>query len=206
MNKTTIHLHGKLGKLFGHQHSFAISSPCEAIKALRANFRGFDKEMAKAIEDGFDYTIVVDGNKVEDLAQFQLKKQISEIHIVPTIVVKGGIGMMFSMLGNLVSAGIGALFSGGFLSQLIVAAAIYGLSAILFKPPKPPPMTQKVSAGANSYFFGGRGNTAQQGQALPVGYGRLKIGSSIVHSAIRNYDLATVKVDNKFNLTITESV
>jgi len=39
-------------------------------------------------------------------------------------------------------------------------------------------------------------NLARQGQALPLGYGRLRIGSQVVSSFILNKDLSNNQFDN----------
>ena len=45
-------------------------------------------------------------------------------------------------------------------------------------------------------MFSSPDNLARQGQALPLGYGRLRIGSQIVSSSVINKDLSNNDFDN----------
>ena len=72
-----------------------------------------------------------------------------------------------------------------------------GLAAVAsMLAPKPDlglPAQQEISAMANaytqSYIFSSKDNLAQQGSFLPIGYGRLKVGSAIVQTSIKSFPL-----------------
>ncbi len=76
-------------------------------------------------------------------------------------------------------------------------ATSVGLAAIgALLAPKPDlglPAQQEISATANartqSYIFSSKTNLAQQGSFLPIGYGRLKVGSAVVQSCIKSFPL-----------------
>ena len=68
--------------------------------------------------------------------------------------------------------------------------------------PKPDlglPAEQDISATSNankeSYIFSSSVNLAQQGSFLPIGYGRLKIGSSVIQSSIKSFPV--IKPDSE---------
>tara|TARA_R100000734_G_scaffold17851_1_gene14327 strand:+ start:3207 stop:3971 length:765 start_codon:yes stop_codon:yes gene_type:complete len=77
-----------------------------------------------------------------------------------------------------------------------IAKAV-GLAAVAsMLAPKPDlglPAQQEISAVANaltqSYIFSSKTNLAQQGSFLPIGYGRLKVGSAVVQSCIKSFPL-----------------
>lgn len=197
-------LHGEMGKIYGHSHRFAVKTGGEAFKALRANFKTFNEFIINGAKIGKNYMVVVDDKEVEDAAQFSNEKAEKEIHFVPVVLGAGGDGNLgFVLLAAGAILAVGGFFIGGafgsFLTQLGISLALAGIAALLFEPPKPPNLTQTVSAGANSYFFGGRANSAQQGVVVPVGYGRLKIGSKIIRSSVRNEDLRTIEDDVDFD-------
>jgi hypothetical protein len=54
----------------------------------------------------------------------------------------------------------------------------------------------EASIKGESYMFASPENLAKQGQALPLGYGRLRVGSQIVSSSITNKDLSNNNFDN----------
>tara|TARA_R110002153_G_scaffold45929_3_gene129378 strand:+ start:19164 stop:19775 length:612 start_codon:yes stop_codon:yes gene_type:complete len=193
----TVHLHGEMGRLFGKSHSFAVSTGREAFSALKANFKSFGEFVIEGARNGKNYMVVIDDNEVGDAAQFSKNKADNDIHFVPIILGAGGDSGGWYIL----AAAVVVFFSGGlasgavasFLTQLSISLAIAGITALLTKPPEQPQLTQTVSAGANSYFFGGRSNVAQQGHPVPIGYGRLKVGSQIIRSSVRNEDLRTIE-------------
>ena len=52
------------------------------------------------------------------------------------------------------------------------------------------------SIKGESYIFSTPDNLVQQGQPLPLGYGRLRVGSQIISSSITNTDLKNANIDN----------
>ena len=79
----------------------------------------------------------------------------------------------------------------GHIAKSVGLAAVASMLA-----PKPDlglPAQQEVSAMANaytqSYIFSSKDNLAQQGSFLPIGYGRLKVGSAIVQTSIKSFPL-----------------
>ena len=67
----------------------------------------------------------------------------------------------------------------------IVVSIVTGLiMQALFKPPKP-----KEEKETKSYLFSGPVNTAAQGIPIPIGYGRLRVGSSVISASLRHQQL-----------------
>ena len=67
----------------------------------------------------------------------------------------------------------------------IVVSIVTGLiMQALFKPPKP-----KEEKETKSYLFSGPVNTAAQGVPIPIGYGRLRVGSTVISASLRNQQL-----------------
>lgn len=81
----------------------------------------------------------------------------------------------FSLLGSTL-IGLGA------------SLVLQGVMGLLFPPPKPD-FNQEVQAGGKSYLFGSKPNNASQGQAVPVGYGRLKIGGSQISAGMTHHSM-----------------
>ena len=71
-------------------------------------------------------------------------------------------------------------------------AGSLALSAISYAlAPKPDVQDQRVSATAeasrSSFVFGNVINTASQGTPVPIGYGRLKVGSKVIQATIKSF-------------------
>lgn len=204
---TNIYLHGELRNLFGHEFRYNISKPREAFSAINANRRGFLNAVKRLASKGVFYRIVVDDAVIENIAELDITKTPKEIHLVPVIwgagknlgnillivaavaivVATGGLGT--TALVPALAAGNSLAGLGTALNFLAAALFIQGVTGILFPPPKPD-FNQEVSAGGKSYLFGSKPSNTSQGQAVPVGYGRLMIGSSQVSASINNYKLA----------------
>jgi predicted phage tail protein len=211
---TNVFLYGELRNKFGGEFAFNINSAREAFLAVNANRKGFLDEIKKLAAKGIFYRVIVDDEVIEKEKQLLIAKPPKEIHIVPVVWGAGrngaAIGMLVvgialvAMTGGLAAIGIQGMsaFAGatataaagslagaaGFVGSLGMALAVQGAMTLLFPPPKPD-FNQEVQAGGKSYLFGNKPSNASQGQAVPVGYGRLKIGSSQISSSVDHYGI-----------------
>lgn len=168
-----IRLYGHLGKRFGKSFKLDISSPQEAIKALSANIKGFKEYILKFSEPGFH--IFIDK---KDIDKTELANPISDLEIMKIVPVVYGSGGFFKIIiGTVLMIATGGSYGLG----LILA----GVAEILFAPPK-----QKNSTGTQkventpSYIFDGPVNTTAQGNAVPVCYGLLMVGSQVISAGL----------------------
>lgn len=217
---TNVYLYGELRNKFGEEFRFNINSAKEAFLAINSNKRGFLDEIKKLAMQGIHYRIVVDDNVIQHPKEIEIQKAPKEIHIVPivwgagkngaliavglilTVATAGAAGFLGAGLSGGLFAGVGSTtvmgaagagsFSllGSTLFGLGVSIAMQGVMGLLFPPPKPD-FNQEVQAGGKSYLFGNKPSNTSQGQAIPVGYGRLKIGYSQISAGIDHYALNT---------------
>ena len=179
---TNIYLHGILAQEYGKVFKYHIAKPKDALKAIDANREGFIPRILQLQKEGFLYDIIVDKQKVVSAHQLEIGG-VERIDIVPAIV-----GSAFLGIGKAVAW----LFSGKILANIVVAV---GLAAIQYAlTPKPDlgmPEQQRLSAEAaakkSSYIFSTEINTAEQGTNVPLGYGRLKVGSSVIQSSMKSF-------------------
>ena len=202
---TNVYLHGELRNKFGHEFKFHIESPKEAFLAINANKRQFISEIKRLAAKGVHYRIVVDDNVIANAKELEIKKIPKEIHIVPIVWGAGRNGVLIAVgvilavatygaatgffgtaVAGAMAAGGGALTTAGY--ALAIGVALQGVMGILFPPPKPD-FNQEVQAGGKSYLFGNKPNNTSQGQAVPVGYGRLKIGGSQISAGVSHHSL-----------------
>jgi len=176
-----------MGRRFGRLHEFEISSPAEALRALRANHgRPFAQYLFEMREAPFRIYI---GDEIADLQRMTMPVGPEPIRIVP--VIQGGKDAFWGILAGallIIFAGpIGQALGG----QLIAASTITtiaagigwslvlgGVAQLLFKPPE----LQNSDRTENqpSFAFNGAVNTVAQGNPVPVGYGRLIVGSQVI--------------------------
>jgi predicted phage tail protein len=197
-----VFLHGKLGQKFGKEWKLDISSPLEAIKAIDANKEGFLGYLLKKSQEQTKYMVFVDKKPLrsQDELKIQVNKEAENIHFF--MVPQGGIGMILGgLLGMFGGWGAGALgssiggFWGGLLSwggnllfEIGGAVLMQGLMDKLVKEPDPPEMEDSAPKmkSTSSFTFSRPINNITQGARVPVGYGRLRVGSTVISSSVMN--------------------
>lgn len=186
-------LYGELGKRFGREHTYAVRSASEAIQALCANFHDFRVFMKDAHKFGVGFKVFVGNNSLRAERDTILPSSDREtIRIAPAVFGSGGfvkllIGAALILTGA-GAFGIGTIISTG-VSQAItsigISVALGGLYQLLASPPEPP---AGPAAETQSYIFSGPENVTRQGGAVPVGYGRMMIGSTVISAGIEDKD------------------
>jgi hypothetical protein len=68
---------------------------------------------------------------------------------------------------------------------IVVSIVTSLIMQAIFKPPK-----AKEQETTNSYLFSGTQNVAAQGVPVPIGYGRMRVGSVVVSAAVRHVEVA----------------
>lgn len=95
-----------------------------------------------------------------------------------------GLGSALGSLGSALAGGFGAgatasgFTATGFFQAIAVSVAISFVMQALFKPPEPPKPGEQIST--KSYLLSGAQNKTAQGIPVPLGYGRLKIGATVI--------------------------
>ncbi len=200
MTLRTIHLHGALGAKYGKRFRLDVTTAGEAVRALSANFPTFLKDL----RDGAWH--VVRGKKIDsgvdlnedDVATFRLGK--GDLHILPYVAGSKRGGMLKVILGA-VLVGAAFLFTGGALATPIIGGitgsqvalmgavvALSGVSSLLA------PEEKGKNKDDNSFTFSGPGNTYDQGNPVPLVYGRVITGGQLISGGI---DIERMKVSGK---------
>lgn len=193
----TVKLYGELAQRFGPEHSFAIGSPAEAIRALEANYPGFSHHMIESGERGVGYRVIVDEMPLAQAGDLALPCSAKQpIKIVP--VLHGGKSKFLGILlgaaliaaaffvpqVTLFTIGTGAsattITLGGVLFNIGTSLLLSGVSAALTKAPK----AGKVGTQQPNYLFDGPLNTTGQGNPVPVGYGQAIVGSQVISAGL----------------------
>jgi len=186
-----IRLHGDLATKFGAEWNLDVRSPAEALRAIQANRPGLLAHIMESDKQGVGYRIIA-GERDLDEAGLVSPFGRETLHIVPVIggAKKGGLGMIilgaaviFMTMGNATvliagasGTGAGAVTVASLGFNIGVGLILGGISQMLVKTPQAP-AAQDRPEDKPSHFFSGPVNSGRQGSAIPVGYGRLLVGS-----------------------------
>jgi len=194
----TIKLLGELGKKFGRVHTIDVNTTAEAIRALCANFKDFESWMSGSEERGVRYKVFVRKSLIGvDQIHYPASREIT---IAPVLVGSKG-GLLGAVLGvALIAASFflpvaplfmvttGAL-AGVSISSIAfaigVSMALGGVAQMLAPIPTNPSGNESDAANKPSYSFNGAVNTTAQGYPVPVGYGRLVVGSAVISGGLK---------------------
>lgn len=190
-----IRLYGELGKRFGRVHRMAVQSVGEAVRALMANHRGFEQAL---LEVAPGYRVWTGTNRLADGSQVNLPSGDSEvIRIAPAVTGAGGddgIGQIIMGAVLIAAAVVGNIIVPGnpispYLFNAGVAMVIGGVAQMLSPTPKLPSDSGESKANSPSYAFNGPINTTAQGHPVPVGYGRMIVGSAVISAGLSTEDI-----------------
>lgn len=186
----TIRLYGVLGATFGRVHRLVIDTPREAIKALSVTIPGFERFLQTAKNRGLTFA-VFNGKKNIGLDEIKFAGN-EDIRIAPIIIGSKKAGVFQTILGAvMVAAGVLiSVYSGGtmstFGSQLAWAGGAMMLGGVIqmLSPMQGGLGRREDPDNKPSYAFGGPVNTIAQGNPVPIGYGKRRIGGAIISAGI----------------------
>jgi predicted phage tail protein len=176
---THVRLHGILAREFGHTFPLNVGNSKDVLHALDANNEGFIARIVNLQKEGCLYEIIIDKKRVNHTEELQNRHNPTTIDLVPAVAGSGIIAVGSLMLG--------VLGSGTFLAALAKAVLFAAISYALSPKPEVEQMEITADASKESLIFSNTVNTASQGAPLPIGYGRLKVGSQVVQATIKSF-------------------
>ena len=205
-----IKLHGHLGKSVKKSNwSLAVKSVSEAINAINTHTNNrLKKRLIKDHKDNLKYNVLINGRDFEhdgpvdptipeSISNSELcikGDYIETIDIIPVIEGAGDGMNILTMIVAVVLIVVGIIMvpTNAPLGYTMIMAGLglfaAGLANLLSKPPKPGEVDQSIG----SYMFNGPQNTTEEGNPIPVGYGRLLVGSQIIAAS---YDVDYLSAD-----------
>jgi predicted phage tail protein len=168
-----IKLFGSLAELFAPEVDCKVQSIGEAIAALRANFRDFERYLIEAAQSGLHYRVCVNGYEVSEQMINAPIPINCEITIAP---IPKGAGNTFRIIAGVALLGLG-IAGVGFLGMTSTTLAITGAALLLgalrgkVKSPK-----DSERDGRRSLIFGGPSTTISEGGRVPIAYGIILVG------------------------------
>ena len=202
-----VRLNGELGKKYGRVHKLDVRTPAEAVRALCANYPELQTDLATSTDRGVGYKCVLDKERIDETALMSPMSQSFSMTPVVTGAGKVGsiilgvalLGVALAATGGLAGIGVsgfGGLFgstaafgtSVGFLgltygsiAWMGVALTLGGIAQMLAPTPK---MSNTTAEKKENPYFDGPVNVTAQGGPVPVGYGRMIVGSAVISAAV----------------------
>jgi predicted phage tail protein len=172
----TIIFYGELRARFGRRFVLDVRSPREAVHALCVQIRGLP---AWFRDHGAQQFLVRGPHQDYDEHDIHYPISTGVLKIVPLVQGTGSWGKVIAGIG-LIAIGV---ISGGTLAPAIIsmglALAMGGVSQML-APRQSGTATPEKADNTPNLAFDGAVNTMGQGGPVPLGYGRLIIGSQII--------------------------
>ncbi len=203
-------LHGDLGQTIGENWEFNVNSVQQAIYALNmVTDSAFNNYFISKDRLGAKYRVLINGKDFrsptqeinrensELLTQTNLLYKINDletIDIVPFIENSDSkvLGIV-TMILAVVLIVVGAVYGQGWLVAIGIALFAAGTVALLSRPPAFQNFRNIDKFGNQSYLFSGPTNIIGEGGPVPVGYGRMLVGSQVISSAYRIQDYQTFR-------------
>lgn len=186
---TQVILHGILAKEFRKSFSLAIKRPKEVFDAISCSHSNFRNRIAELANQGIYFALLVDGKKITSMEELSIASDNQKIDIAPVICGQGPFSFIVPLIVK-----AGAFIAGNtFLSSLVVGVAMMGIQMMLAPKPEMQRPESVVNSAKQSFLFSSKANVAEQGIPVPVGYGRLRVGSAIIQSTIKSYPQAFEK-------------
>ena len=179
--KTYIQLHGILAREYDGHFEYELGNPKNVLQAIDTNRKGFISRIIELEKQGFCYDIIIDKKRVIHAKEMEQFKNPETIDLVPAIT---GSGVVATVVGSIVSF----LGSSGLVATLVKAVIFAAVAYALTPTPEPEEALEIEAKGSRtSMIFSNTVNTASQGSPVPLGYGRLKVGSQVIQSTIKSY-------------------
>lgn len=212
---TNIRLHGELGREMGKEiWNLDVSSVGEAVRAIEIlSKRKLYKYLLEKDKDGLQYKILInereidtskiDKEKIETIEASELNLKFGElktIDIIPVIQGAGKGGSIASIVVGVVLVVVGAIltaYGGGGIGVPMIIAGLGliagGVINLLTQPPKFDDFREIGGGKRGSFLFNGPENTTREGGPVPVGYGRLIVGSQVISAS---YEISHISADD----------
>lgn len=189
-------LYGELGRRFGREHNLSVRSASEAIQAMCINFPDFKKFLSTAHKSGVGFKVFVGKSSLKKAEDSLLPSGDSDtIRIAPAVFGSGAVTRIIVgtalIVGGAFLTGVslgGGITLGGVMIQTGAALVLGGVAELIAGSPKTGSDQSGLDINGQSFIFSGPENVTRQGGAVPVGYGRVMVGSTVISAGIENED------------------
>ena len=181
---TIVNIHGILGREYGNSFLLSLPNPKDVLEAIDCNRQGFLQRLVELQREGLCYDMIINKKRITNGPDMDHMSNPATVDLVPAISGSGPLMAPLLMTTGLFTAGSTALAFAASLTNFVLFAAIsYALT------PKPENEALEIRAGGSksSFVFSNTANIASQGSPVPIGYGRLLVGSTVVQATIKSF-------------------
>ena len=196
-----VKVYGALRKLLGKSRfEFMAETPAQAMHALLVNFPELEQWLINSEKNGVAYRVTIGRQKIyeEDMsAMFMPWSERDVCAITPVLtgagsttrIILGAALIAVAIVNPFGAAAIGTLgITAPILVNTVVGAVggfllLSGVAEMLSPTPKPPGALEEPTQ-LESNSFSGIVNTTRQGVPVPIAYGRVFVGSSIISAGL----------------------
>ena len=173
---TIVNIHGILAREFGNSFILSLPNPKDVLEAIDCNKQGFLQRLVELQREGLCYDIIIDKTRITNGPDMDHMLNPTTIDLVPAITGAGPFAPAIAFLA-----------SGTFLANMANFAIMSAISYAL--APKPENEALEIQAGGSksSLIFSNTANLASQGTPVPIGYGRLMVGSQVIQATVKSY-------------------
>ena len=185
-------LYGPMRAKFGRSFRFDVKSVGEAFKALNATVPGFKSWFAERARAGASYKVLI-GKRAVATGEIPIESISDQpIRIVP--IVQGSksnkiLGGLLAITGIAIMLFVGSMT--GTIGIIGLAMTIGGVAMMMVPTPKMPTSSES-NKSPGSQSFDGPVNSTNPGNAVPLLYGVMEVGSVVVSASISATDYLPV--------------
>lgn len=196
-----VKVYGALRKLLGKSRfEFVAETPAQAMHALLVNFPELEQWLINSEKNGVAYRVTIGRQKIyeEDMSAMFLPWSEQDVFAITPVLTGAGsttqiiLGVALIAVAIVNPFGAAAIGTLGITAPILVNTAVgaiggflllSGVAQMLSPVPKPPgPLEEPTQLESNS--FSGIVNTTRQGVPVPIAYGRVFVGSSIISAGL----------------------
>jgi len=187
-----VNLHGELGEALGRKTwKLYVNSVPQAFSAIESlSKRKFCKYLLECDRKGIKYDILINGR------QFLYDKNNPPNPKDPNSIINTE---LCTKINKLETIDVIPSLEGGLTAILVsflISAIVGVVMAVIINALTPGPTLEKFKERQKtSYLFSGPSNTINEGGCVPVGYGRLIVGSAVISTS---YDIESFKTEEQF--------
>lgn len=208
MNLVNIKLHGHLGAKIGENWNLAVLSVGEAVHAINCLTGKLYKYLTEKDKEGAKYRVLINGRdfkynekpSLDNLESIKTCELVMKNNLLETIdivpVIEGADGDIGAIILGAVLIIIGIFVPGlGVLGTMLIIGGIGLIAAGVINLLTSPPQFEDFRSANQriSYLFNGPVNVTNEGGPVPIGYGRLLVGSQVISASyeVTSVDAAT---------------
>lgn len=178
-----VRLYGALGRQFGRLFRLAVATPAEAVQALRAVLPGFERAFVGSDGRASYHVFVGRGPLRRDIGKEEAEAPLGEadpIRFVPVVQGAKRQGVWQTIAGVVLIVAGFANNGNPELIRLGVALLLGGVVGLL----SPQRRKEQEREKTPSYAFDGPINNTEQGGPVPLVFGRVICGSTVVSQGL----------------------